>query len=298
MENPEKKGLFARFLHSFKSGVKDSADSLAGGGALVSDFVKESGKFLWDGLSDSMKSLLEGLQKTGEMVVDQTTGTVGYLKNGIYYVGGKAVEGTLTVKDGIFTLGEDVIGTVKDGVYYAGDTAMEGVVTVRDGIYYVGDKALESSVVAKDSILSVGGNVVGTLVNTTKFITDSEYRETVGIPWLKQMITANQKILAYQMQQNRKSLDIVYRYALGHPLEAGEQEIATKQLTDMAKLVPAFAIFLLPGGMVLLPLFAKLLPWELIPDLKPPESVEQGEGASESASPSTGGEDRGEEAKA
>ncbi len=146
-----------------------------------------------------------------------------------------------------------------------------GIGYVKDGIYYVGDKAMEGSVIVKDGVLMMGETVIGTLINTSKFLTDSEYREKVGIPWLKSVIEENQKILLYQMQQNRKTLDILFRYSMGDELKPDELKIATKQLLDMIKLVPALAIFLLPGGMLLLPLFAKMLPWELIPDLKPPE---------------------------
>ena len=79
------------------------------------------------------------------------------------------------------------------------------------------------------------------------------------------------------MQQNQKTMGILYRYSTGEALGPEELEVATKQITDMAKMVPALAIFLLPGGMVLLPMLAKLLPWELIPDLKPQEAGETGE---------------------
>jgi hypothetical protein len=37
------------------------------------------------------------------------------------------------------------------------------------------------------------------------------------------------------------------------------------QLIDLAKVVPALAIFAAPGGMLLLPLLAKLLPFNLLP---------------------------------
>ena len=38
-----------------------------------------------------------------------------------------------------------------------------------------------------------------------------------------------------------------------------------EQLIDLAKAVPALAIFAAPGGMVLLPLLAKLLPFDVLP---------------------------------
>jgi hypothetical protein len=37
------------------------------------------------------------------------------------------------------------------------------------------------------------------------------------------------------------------------------------QLIDLAKVVPALAIFAAPGGMLLLPLLSKLLPFNILP---------------------------------
>ena len=37
------------------------------------------------------------------------------------------------------------------------------------------------------------------------------------------------------------------------------------QLIDLAKAVPALAIFAAPGGLLLLPLLAKLLPFNVLP---------------------------------
>lgn len=211
---------------TIKSGLKDSGGMFLEGGKFVVEGIVDGGRFVFDGITDSLKFLLEGIGKAGEMVVDQATGTVGYIKDGAFYVKGKAVDGSIFIKDGV---------------------------------------------------LMVGGKVVGTLINTGKFIGDSEYRENVGKPWLREVIDSNKKLIAYQMVQNKKSLHILYRYSLGRELSPGELEIAKKQLINMAKIVPAFAIFLLPGGAVLLPMLAKMLPWELIPDLKPPAEVADGE---------------------
>jgi len=204
--------LFSDITDGVITGIKDSANVLLEGGQFITGLITES-----------TKTLLDTLNKTTEFVVDQVNGGIGYFKDGVYYIGDKAVEGTVVVRDGVLMIGENVIGTV---------------------------------------------------INTTKFISDSKYRDEVGIPWLKELIDSNQKIIVYQMQQNQKSMEILFRYSLGEDLKPEELEIAKTQLIDMIKLVPAFAIFLLPGGMVLLPILAKLLPWELIPDLKPPTKKE------------------------
>jgi hypothetical protein len=43
------------------------------------------------------------------------------------------------------------------------------------------------------------------------------------------------------------------------------------QLVDLAKAVPALAIFAAPGGMLLLPLLAKLLPFSVLPSAWDPK---------------------------
>lgn len=212
-DTPPKKNI----LQSIASGIEDG---IRGTGNLI----QQGGKAVWDGISGGGQMLVDAINKTGEVVVDQTTGAIGH---------------------------------------------------IRDGVFYIGDKAMDGVVMVKDGVMTVGGNVVGTVVNTTKFIGDSEYRNNEGIPWLRGVISANQKTLAYQMQQNGKAMDVLYRSALGEELPQEEKELANKQIADMAKLVPALAIFLLPGGMVLLPTLAKLLPWELVPNLAPPEQIDE-----------------------
>lgn len=214
------KGILQSMTEGVLSGVKASTDMIVEGATTVANTVADGGKSLWEGLTESAHFLLEGLESTSEVVVDQVTGAVGYVQDGVYYLGGKAVEGTVLVTDGVMT---------------------------------------------------VGGTVVGTIFNTTRFVGDPDYREKVGIPWLKEVIQSNRDTLAYQMQQNQKAMDVLYRYSMGEELTDEETEEATKQLNDMIKLVPALAIFLVPGGSLLLPILGKLLPWEVFPDLRSPE---------------------------
>ena len=46
-----------------------------------------------------------------------------------------------------------------------------------------------------------------------------------------------------------------------------------EQLTDIVKTIPALAIFALPGGMILLPILLKLLPFDLRPSAFRPENL-------------------------
>jgi hypothetical protein len=278
--NPPKKNrffgrVFERLFASFESGVNESGELIKDGVGQNSGFVADRGDLVLKGIDESVTWAIKGVGETGEMVIDQTTGTVGYVKNGVYYVRGKAVKGSVTMTKGVLSVGDKVVGTIRNGVYHVGDKAMEGAVTVRNGVYFVGGKAIKGSVFARDSVVSVGEKAVGTLINATKFIADSKYRKTVGRPWLKGVVNENQKIISYQMRKNKDSMDVVYRYSFGKALEPGELEEAKKQMTDMVKLVPAFAIFMLPGGMALLPLLGKILPWEVLPDIKPPREDQE-----------------------
>lgn len=58
---------------------------------------------------------------------------------------------------------------------------------------------------------------------------------------------------------------LLARAAGGATLTAEEKRKVKEQLVDLAKAVPALAIFAAPGGMLLLPLLAKLLPFSLLP---------------------------------
>jgi hypothetical protein len=58
---------------------------------------------------------------------------------------------------------------------------------------------------------------------------------------------------------------LLAKAAAGTKLTADEKRKVRAQLVDLAKAVPALAIFAAPGGMLLLPLLAKLLPFKLMP---------------------------------
>ena len=60
-------------------------------------------------------------------------------------------------------------------------------------------------------------------------------------------------------------LGILWKYAHREKVSAEGKKLAKAQLIRIARMIPALAIFLLPGGILLLPLLAKALPWELLP---------------------------------
>jgi hypothetical protein len=58
---------------------------------------------------------------------------------------------------------------------------------------------------------------------------------------------------------------LLAKFSAGQKLTAEEKRKVRAQLVDLAKAVPALAIFAAPGGAILLPVLAKLLPFNLLP---------------------------------
>jgi len=79
------------------------------------------------------------------------------------------------------------------------------------------------------------------------------------------IVTQNMAAIATEVRQTGELGTLLAKAAAGHTLDAGERRLVKEQLIDLAKAVPALAIFAAPGGLVLLPLLAKLLPFDLLP---------------------------------
>src|SRR6266540_1807166 len=78
-------------------------------------------------------------------------------------------------------------------------------------------------------------------------------------------VTDNFGAIVTEIRQTGELGQLVARAASGGKLTAEERRKVRAQLIDLAKAVPALAIFAAPGGMLLLPLLAKLLPFNLLP---------------------------------
>ncbi len=85
---------------------------------------------------------------------------------------------------------------------------------------------------------------------------------------IKALLQRNQKRLYRELQQSKEAMSLI-RKSTHTSLEEEEKEKIKVQLLDIFKAVPAFAIFLLPGGAFLLPLVIKI-----IPDILPSEFQE------------------------
>jgi hypothetical protein len=79
------------------------------------------------------------------------------------------------------------------------------------------------------------------------------------------VVTENLDAIAVEFRETGELGSLLAKAAAGQVLDAAERKKVKEQLIDLAKAVPALAIFAAPGGMVLLPLLAKLLPFDLLP---------------------------------
>jgi hypothetical protein len=73
--------------------------------------------------------------------------------------------------------------------------------------------------------------------------------------------------LARESRETIHMLAVLYKLARGIPVSESEKRGACRQLGDLAKIIPAFAVFMMPGGTFLLPMFAKLVPFQLLPQI-------------------------------
>ena len=79
------------------------------------------------------------------------------------------------------------------------------------------------------------------------------------------VVTENLEAIAAEFRKTGELGSLLGKATTGQKLTAAERRKVKEQLIDLAKAVPALAIFAAPGGLVLLPLLAKLLPFNLLP---------------------------------
>lgn len=96
---------------------------------------------------------------------------------------------------------------------------------------------------------------------------------------IKGLLSRNKKRLNKELQQSKEAMSLIRKSTQSH-LSDEEKEKIRVQLLDIFKAIPSFAIFMLPGGALLLPLVIKL-----IPDILPSafrEDIDESEVDSES----------------
>jgi hypothetical protein len=82
---------------------------------------------------------------------------------------------------------------------------------------------------------------------------------------LTAVVSQNLSAVVTEIRETGELGGLLAKAAAGRTLSGAEKRRMKRQLIDLAKAVPALAIFAAPGGMLLLPLLAKLLPFNLLP---------------------------------
>ncbi|WP_367059085.1 LETM1-related biofilm-associated protein [Algibacter sp. 2305UL17-15] len=98
-------------------------------------------------------------------------------------------------------------------------------------------------------------------VLSSKNVVQSFYNNSSKM--VKKLITRNSKRL-YQELKDSKELMVLLSQSTHRDLTKEEQQKVQEQLLDIFKSIPSLAIFLLPGGALLLPLVVKFIP-KLLP---------------------------------
>ena len=76
---------------------------------------------------------------------------------------------------------------------------------------------------------------------------------------LKDAIKNNKKRLIQELKESRELLFLIKK-SFSTPLTDLEKRKVKEQTLDICKAIPAFTVFMLPGGALLLPVFIKLIP--------------------------------------
>ncbi|PWG05041.1 LETM1 domain-containing protein [Polaribacter aquimarinus] len=76
---------------------------------------------------------------------------------------------------------------------------------------------------------------------------------------IKALLHRNKLRLMQELSQSKEAMQLIRKSTHTH-LTDEEKEKIKIQLLDICKAIPALAVFLLPGGALLLPLLIKLIP--------------------------------------
>lgn len=76
---------------------------------------------------------------------------------------------------------------------------------------------------------------------------------------IKELLQRNKLRLYQELSQSKEAMQLI-RKSTHAKLSEEEKEKVKEQLLDICKSIPALAVFLLPGGALLLPLLIKLIP--------------------------------------
>ena len=76
---------------------------------------------------------------------------------------------------------------------------------------------------------------------------------------IKELLQKNKKRLYKELSQSKELMQLLTKSTYQKLTDEEKDKVKT-QLLDILKSMPAFAVFMLPGGALLLPLLIKLIP--------------------------------------
>jgi LETM1-like protein len=82
---------------------------------------------------------------------------------------------------------------------------------------------------------------------------------------LEEAIADNLARILQEIRETGELAELLAKASVGQTLTSAEKSKVRQQLIDLAKTIPALAIFAAPGGLLLLPILLKLLPFNLLP---------------------------------
>ncbi len=82
---------------------------------------------------------------------------------------------------------------------------------------------------------------------------------------LEAAVRDNLDRILQEIRETGELAELLAKASVGGTLSAAEKAKVREQLIDLAKTIPALAIFAAPGGLLLLPILLKLLPFSLLP---------------------------------
>jgi hypothetical protein len=86
------------------------------------------------------------------------------------------------------------------------------------------------------------------------------------LPHVKESLHAASTGIHQELHESDEMVHMLWRWGEGdETLTEEEKQQCKDQMADLAKVVPVLGLFMLPGGAVLLPLAATMLPFDLFP---------------------------------
>ena len=116
----------------------------------------------------------------------------------------------------------------------------------------------EASLFSRTFILKNRSNL--SIINQDKSL--SVFYKNIQSKWTR-ILGRNKEKIVSELKESKEFMDLLSKSTV-KDLSNDEKELMKKQFYDILKTMPSLAIFLLPGGALLLPMISKLFP-EMLP---------------------------------